>query len=166
MSLFRGARSKKIMQKGLTMVEIMVTLLLTTIIMGILYVVLSSTFKISGQVQTQLAIDEEVVKLNSGLQSIISRNWTGLSVTSDASKTLSLQSRFAIIPDFVDATITYEDGKVLFVYYISETETTTTTISQNLEDFYFDPRGQFIYYFGTFVIDNHSREVKGAVRFY
>jgi len=166
LSLLISRRTKSKMRKGLTMVEIMVTLLLTTIIMGILYVVLASTFRISGQVQTQLAIDEEVMKLNSGLQTIISRNWTGLSVTGDASKTLSLQSRFAIIPDFVDATITYEDGKVLFVYYVNETQTTTTTIAQHLQDFRFDPSGQFIYYFGTFVIDNYSREVKGAVRFY
>ncbi len=152
------------------MVEIMVTLLLTTIIMGILYVVLSSTFKISGQVQTQLAIDEEVMRLNSNLHQIISRNWTGLSLgtvdESDTSRILSLQSRFPIIPFSTDATISYEEDKLVLSFLRNPTDVSTRVLAEHLSDFAFEYEGQFVYYTAVFNIEGEFRETKGAVRFY
>ncbi|KUK90680.1 MAG: Uncharacterized protein XE05_1794 [Thermotogales bacterium 46_20] len=174
MSLFRGKRSKKRIQKGLTMVEIMVTLLLTTIIMGILYVVLSSTFKISGQVQTQLAIDEEMMKLNGNLKNIISRNWTGLVFGEEGatSTTITLISSLPILSSTTVATITYVDGKVVMKYFVSEAEISTSTLAENVSAFVFDRSpesvsgSQYIYYDAEFTVNGVSRTMNGAVRFY
>lgn len=168
MSLFRGKRSKKRMQKGLTMVEIMVTLLLTTIIMGILYVVLSSTFKISGQVQTQLAIDEEIMKLNSGLGYIISRNWTSIDFDSSDSKTISLKSRFPNIGDETTATVTYLNGHLLFLYNNSSGKLVSSIIAADLEDFefVFPPDSSHIYYDATFTVSGITKPSNGAVKIY
>jgi len=167
-SLFRGERSKKGMQKGLTMVEIMVTLLLTTIIMGILYVVLTSTFKISGQVQTQLAIDEEIMKLNSGLGYIISRNWTAIDFDESDLNTISLKSRFPNIGDETVATVTYLNGELLFLYNNSSNEQVSSVIAADLEDFEFEfpPDSSHIYYDATFTVSGITKPSNGAVKIY
>jgi len=181
-SLFRMIRLKKRMHKGLTMVEIMVTLLLTTIIMGILYVVLSSTFKISGQVQTQLAIDEEVMRLNSNIQYLISRNWTSIVFDEEFDPgTLTLESRFPMIFEATLATITYQNEELVFIYQSSESTLATTVIADRLVSFRFVPADlvdidgsgesgytneQYIYYEGVFQLDGISREITGAVRIY
>lgn len=174
MSLFRGERSKKGMQKGLTMVEIMVTLLLTTIIMGILYVVLTSTLKISGQVQTQLAIDEEMMKLNSNMKNIISKNWTALVFGGDqaTSTVITLFSYFPILTSTTVATISYVEDRVVFEYYTNETDTTTSTLAENVSNFVFSrspesvSQTQYIYYNAEFTVNGTSKTMNGAVRFY
>jgi len=173
-SLFRGERSKKGMQKGLTMVEIMVTLLLTTIIMGILYVVLTSTLKISGQVQTQLAIDEEMMKLNSNMKNIISKNWTALVFGGDqaTSTVITLFSYFPILTSTTVATISYVEDRVVFEYYTNETDTTTSTLAENVSNFVFSrspesvSQTQYIYYNAEFTVNGTSKTMNGAVRFY
>jgi len=173
-SLFRGERSKKRMQKGLTMVEIMVTLLLTTIILGILYVVLTSTLKISGQVQTQLAIDEEIMKLNSSMNNIISKNWTALVFGGDESTStvITLFSYFPILTNTTVATISYVDDRVVFEYYNNETDTTTSTLADNVSSFVFSrspesvSQTQYIYYSAEFTVNGTSKTIDGAVRFY
>lgn len=182
MSLFRGKRSKKRMQKGLTLIEMMVTLLLTTIIMGILYVVLTSTFKISGQVQTQLAIDEEVMRLNSNIQYLISRNWTSIVFDEEFDPgTLTLESRFPMIFEATLATITYQNEELVFIYQNSESSLATTLIAESLVSFRFVPANlvdvdsggesgytneQYLYYEGIFQLEGASREITGAVRIY
>lgn len=168
MSLLISRRTKSKMRNGLTMVEIMVTLLLTTIIMGILCVVLTSTFRISGQVQTQLAIDEEIMKLNSGLGYIISRNWTAIDFDRSDSKTISLRSRFPNIGDETVATVTYLDGELLFLYNNANNNQVSSVIAGNLEDFAFEfpPDSSHIYYAATFTVYGISKSSNGAVKIY
>lgn len=174
MSLFRRKRSKKRMQKGLTIVEMMVTLLLTTIIMGILYVVLTSTFKISAQVQTQLIIDEEMMKLNSNMKNIISKNWTALVFGGDeaTSTVITLFSYFPILSNTTVATISYVEDRVVFEYYTNETDTTTSTLAENVSSFVFSrspesvSQTQYIYYSAEFTVNGTSKTMNGAVRFY
>ncbi|PIJ61589.1 PulJ/GspJ family protein [Mesotoga sp. H07.pep.5.3] len=174
MSLFRMIRLKKGMYKGLTMVEMMVTLLLMVVIMGILYIVLSSTFKISGQVQTQLAIDEEIMKLNSNMKNIISKNWTALVFGGDeaTSTVITLFSYFPILTSTTVATISYVEDRVVFEYYTSETDITTSTLAENVSSFIFSrspesvSQTQYIYYDAEFTVNGTSRTMNGAVRFY
>jgi len=162
------------MRKGLTLVEIMVTLLLTTIIMGTLYVVLTSTFRISGQVQTQLAIDEEIMKLNSNLKSIVSRNWTGLLLEGNeaTSTAITLLSYLPILHSTTVATISYIPDRLVLEYYVNETDISTITLAENISYFVFDkfPKSglstQYIYYDVEFTVNGFSRTMSGAVRFY
>jgi len=182
LSLLISRRTKSKMRKGLTMVEIMVTLLLTTIIMGILYVVLASTFRISGQVQTQLAIDEEVMQLNSNIQYLISRNWTSIVFDEEFDpSTLTLKSRFPMIFEATTATITYRDGNLIYIYQSSETSLASMSLAEKLTSFRFIPaylvemehggesgytNEQYIYYDGVFQHEGTTREISGAVRIY
>ncbi|MBN2253746.1 MAG: hypothetical protein JW701_08605, partial [Kosmotogaceae bacterium] len=132
--------------------------------------------------QTQLAIDEEVMKLNSNIQYLISRNWTSIVFDEvfDPS-TLTLESRFPMIFEATLATITYQNEELVFIYQNSESSLATTLIAESLVSFRFVPANlvdvvgedesgytneQYLYYEGVFQLEGASREITGAVRIY
>jgi hypothetical protein len=134
--------------KGFSLMETIMNMLLTAIVISIVMVMLSITFKIGFQIHSQLTIDEEIVKLNSNLKYIVSRNWTGLDLSEGLNDdTITLESRFPLIPEASVATITYLDGKLIFIYKESENTLTQMVVAEHLDQFtFYDLEGQYLYY--------------------
>ncbi len=156
------------MKEGISLMETVITMLLTSVVLAIVFLILSMTFRISSQIHNQLVIDEEIMKLNGDLKYLLSRNWTGLIIDEDFDgNTITLESRFPLIPEATVATITYYDGKLLFIYQHSEEELSTLVIAEHLGNFAFlELEGQYLYYEALFQYRGISKEIDGAVRIY
>ncbi|HOY26545.1 MAG TPA: hypothetical protein PKU79_08295 [Mesotoga sp.] len=154
--------------KGVSLVETVMNMLLTAIVISIVMVMLSITFKIGFQIHSQLTIDEEIVKLSSNLKYIVSRNWTGLDLSEGLDgDTITLESRFPLIPEASVATITYLDGRLMFIYRESENTLARTVLAEHLDQFtFYDLEGQYLYYRAVFEYRGATKQIEGAVRIY
>jgi prepilin-type N-terminal cleavage/methylation domain-containing protein len=172
-------------KRGFSLTEILIVLAVSSIVLAIVAVVSSMTFKTSSQLNATMTLDEEITKLHTNMRYIISQSWTTMTVVIENEDGSSYVSIKDTVPSLLDepliteeSTISYLPNEKRLVHYFKGKggETVEQTISKYIDDFtFFKPNLEsnvFIGYSATFTYyDANSRPVtekftSGAVRFY
>ena len=178
--MFGRTDGKLTRKSGLTLTELLISLTIVVVILGIISTVTSMTFKNAARVRESMTLDEAVVRLQTSLRQIVTRNWTASQTTGetddpDGSVTFTSQSLvfYTAVPNIsgdwqtVVSTLTYQDSALLFQFpnYAGD-GVSTSRIVEDLIDFSFNMEGSLMIYNATFSTGNMTRNATGVVRFY
>jgi len=174
-------------RKGMTLMELLIALTVSTIVLLIVGIVSTQSLKISKMTNASMAIDEQIARLHSSLNYIISRQFTALApfefdenLVDEPVRTITLYSG---VPDdsleiqSAVSTITYDSDlkRVIHIYEDKSNNQVISVISENVTDFVFDPLSSTSYltYSATLSYFDLNKDVPiltrqagGAVRFY
>jgi prepilin-type N-terminal cleavage/methylation domain-containing protein len=175
-------------KRGFSLTEILIVLAVSSIVLAIVAIVSSMTFKTSSQLNATMVLDEEITKLHTNMRYIISQSWTTLSDITERTyedATLSYIELTDSVPITSDpvwmtsvSTIAYlPDEKEVVHYYQGEGGSTQQqTLAKYVDDFSFviPSVGEYVTYTATFTYyyDEEktqpitSKYTSGAVRFY
>ncbi|WP_156173124.1 hypothetical protein [Kosmotoga pacifica] len=146
-------------------------------------------FKISEQLKISMLLDEEIVKLHTSIQSIVSRQWTLMATITDITDPEALSGNSITLISSIPAnnqtgwvtavsTITHDPVRKELLYLLPKDESgeiITTSVSKYLDSFSVSliPGTDYIKYDATFCYYDPNveqpimqRRVEGAVRFY
>ncbi|MFW6172968.1 MAG: PulJ/GspJ family protein [Elusimicrobiota bacterium] len=170
-------------KRGFSLTEILIVLAVSSIVLAIVAVVSSMTFKTSSQLNATMTLDEEITKLHTNMRYIVSQSWISLSEIENSTRTemyielnLSLPNENFKTWDTTITTIAYlpMEKKVIHYYYNRVGDISDQTISNYVDDFSFELFEDYIIYDATFTYFYDEEKTKpftskytsGAVRFY
>ncbi|RAM60246.1 hypothetical protein DS67_00595 [Mesotoga sp. SC_4PWA21] len=177
----------EVRRKGMTLMELLVALTVSTIVLLIVGIVSTQSLKISKMTNAAMALDEQIARLHSSINYIISRQFTALApfefdedLPDEPIRTITLYSG---VPDdsleiqSAVSTITYDSDmkRVIHIYEDKSNNLVISVISENVMDFVFNPISSTSYltYSATlsyYDLNNDlpilTRQAGGAVRFY
>jgi prepilin-type N-terminal cleavage/methylation domain-containing protein len=176
-------------KRGFSLTEILIVLAVSSIVLAIVTVVSSMTFKTSSQLNATMVLDEEITKLHTNMRYIISQSWTTLTDIVERTEYSTKTSSYIVLTDSVPitsdpvwmtsvSTIAYlPDEKEVVHYYQGESGSTQQqTLAKHVDDFSFviPSVGEYVTYTATFTYfyDEEktnpvtSKYTSGAVRFY
>lgn len=180
-SVLKSILIKTRRKSGLTVTELLISIIIFTIIVALITMISSMAFKNAARLNESMALDSEVVKLQTSLRQIITRNWTASQTVGsedpDATITVENQSLvfYTAVPingedtfwETVVSTLSYHDSQLIFQFPNSENNgIVTDNIVDYLENFEFDLENNWIIYKATFKTEHLTRQATGAVRFY
>ena len=178
---------EQLRKKGMTLTELMIAVSISTVVLLTVTLITTQSLRIAKATEASMSLDEQISKLHSSLNYIISRQFTALGsftfsedVPEEKVQEITLYSG---VPDSsVDvvsavSTITYDSSlrKVVHQYYNKSGSLVSSVIAENVVDFEFDPvpLTSYLTYSGTFTyfdpVSNDpilTRSARGAVRFY
>ncbi|MFO7881159.1 MAG: prepilin-type N-terminal cleavage/methylation domain-containing protein [Kosmotogaceae bacterium] len=176
-------------KSGFSLTEILIVLAVSSIVLAIVTVVSSMTFKTSSQLNATMTLDEEITKLHTNMRYIISQSWTTLTDIAERS-TEEAETSYIELTDSIPtndeaawvttvSTIMYLPVEKRVVHYFHVDESggiTSQTIAEHVDDFSFivPSEGEYVTYTATFTYYYDKEKTKpvtskytsGAVRFY
>lgn len=179
--------TEQLRRKGMTLTELLVALSVSTVVLLIVVLITTQSLRITKATEASMSLDEQISKLHSSLNYIISRQFTALGsftysedVPEEKVQEITLYSG---VPDSsVDvisavSTVTYDSSlrKVVHQYYNKSGRLVSSVIAENVVEFEFDPvpLTSYLTYSATFtyfdLVSNApilTRSARGAVRFY
>ncbi len=176
-------------KRGFSLTEILIVLAVSSIVLAIVAVVSSMTFKTSSQLNATMTLDEEITKLHTNMRYIISQSWTALKyigVEDDIEGQnyyieMNLSNPFRLDEEEELPTIRIEylpdERKVVHYYQADKAgNMASQTIANHVDEFSFSPiEGEnYVTYEATFTYYSDvertkpitSKRTSGAVRFY
>ncbi|WP_292590568.1 PilW family protein [Mesotoga sp. UBA5557] len=171
--------------KGMTVTELMVALAVSTIVLLIVTLVTTQSLKITKATKASMTLDEEITKLHTSMNYLVSREFTflyGISdpLFSDASLTLinNIPSSDGSGVRYATSTIFYEpeNARIVHEFYGKDLSIKRSTLVENVSAFKLDliPNTSYLSYDATFSYYDSTaatrpiliRKTKGSVRFY
>ncbi len=179
--------TEQLRRKGMTLTELLVALSVSTVVLLIVVLITTQSLRITKATEASMSLDEQISKLHSSLNYIISRQFTALGsftysedVPEGKVQEITLYSGVpGYSVDVISAvsTITYDSSlrKVIHQYYNKSGSLVSSVIAENVVEFEFDPvpLTSYLTYRATFTyfdpVSNGpilTRSAGGAVRFY
>ncbi|TYB82722.1 MAG: type II secretion system protein [Kosmotoga sp.] len=175
-------------KRGFSLTEILIVLAVSSIVLAIVAVVSSMTFKTSSQLNATMVLDEEITKLHTNMRYIVSQSWTTLTDITERTvedATLSYVELTDSVPITSDpvwvtsvSTIVYlsDEKRVVHYYHGEGGNVQEQTLAEHVDDFSFvvPSVGEYVTYTATFTYYYDEEKTKpvtskytsGAVRFY
>jgi prepilin-type N-terminal cleavage/methylation domain-containing protein len=176
-------------KRGFSLTEILIVLAVSSIVLAIVTVVSSMTFKTSSQLNATMVLDEEITKLHTNMRYIISQSWTTLTDIVERTEYSTKTSSYIVLTDSVPitsdpvwmtsvSTIAYlpDEKEVVHYYQGDGGSTQQQTLAKHVDDFSFviPSVGEYVTYAATFTYYYDEEKTKpitskytsGAVRFY
>lgn len=168
-------------KNGLTITELLISMTIMTIVVALVAMMSTMAFKNAAKLQESMELDAEIVKLQTSLRQIITRNWTAsqtLGSSDDSGATINVENQslvfYTAVPvngeesfwETVVSTLSYQNSQLLFQFPDLNNNVVTDNVVEYLEDFKFSLENSWIIYKAKFKTKHLTREATGAVRFY
>jgi len=171
--------------KGMTVTELMIALAISTIVLLTVTLVSTQSLKITKATKASMTLDEEITKLHTSMNYLVSREFTFLDGISDplfedASLTLinNIPSSDGSGVKYATSTIFYEpeNARIVHEFYGKDLSIKSSTLAENVSALKFEliADTSYLSYDATFSYYDSTaatrpiliRNAKGSVRFY